>query len=31
VVTRHPSEKDQLLTEALTLRADLERFALAEA
>lgn len=31
VVTRHPSQKDQLLTEALTLRADLERLALAEA
>ena len=31
VVTRHPSQKDQLLTEALTLRADLERLAIAEA
>ena len=31
VVTRHPSQKDQLLTEALTLRGDLERLALAEA
>ena len=31
VVTRHPSQKDQLLTEALTLRADLERLATAEA
>ena len=30
VVTRHPSQKDQLLTEALTLRADLERLAVAE-
>ena len=31
VVTRHPSQKDQLLSEALTLRADLERLATAEA
>lgn len=31
VVTRHPSQKDQLLTEALTLRSDLERLAAAEA
>jgi type III restriction enzyme len=31
VVTRHPSQKDQLLGEALTLRADLERLAAAEA
>ncbi len=31
VVTRHPSQKDQLLSEALTLRSDLERLALAEA
>lgn len=31
VVTRHPSQKDQLLTEALTLRSDLERIAIAEA
>ena len=31
VVTRHPSQKDQLLTEALTLRGDLEKLALAEA
>jgi len=30
VVTRHPSQKDQLLTEALTLRSDLEKIALAE-
>ena len=27
VVTRHPSQRDQLLAEALTLRADLERLA----
>jgi type III restriction enzyme len=31
VVTRHPSQKDQLLGEAITLRADLERLATAEA
>lgn len=31
VVTRHPSQKDQLLLEALTLRSDLERLASAEA
>ncbi len=31
VVTRHPSQKDQLLTEALTLRSDLGNLALAEA
>lgn len=31
VVTRHPSQKDQLLAEALTLRGDLEKLALAEA
>ena len=30
VITRHPSQKDQLLTEALTLRKDLERIAIAE-
>jgi type III restriction enzyme len=27
VITRHPSQRDQLLAEALTLRADLERLA----
>ena len=31
VVTRHPSQKDQLLGEAITLRSDLERLAIAEA
>jgi type III restriction enzyme len=31
VITRHPSQRDQLLVEALTLRADLERLAAAEA
>ena len=31
VVTRHPSQRDQLLTEAITLRADLEKLAVAEA
>jgi type III restriction enzyme len=31
VVTRHPSQKDQLLGEAITLRLDLERLATAEA
>lgn len=31
VVARHPSQKDQLLGEAITLRADLERIAVAEA
>ncbi|MBA5871454.1 MAG: hypothetical protein GDA68_15875 [Nitrospira sp. CR2.1] len=30
VVTRHPSQRDQLLAEALTLRADLERLAALE-
>jgi type III restriction enzyme len=30
VVTRHPSQRDQLLAEALTLRADLERLAVLE-
>lgn len=30
VVTRHPSQKDQLLGEAITLRSDLERLATAE-
>lgn len=30
VITRHPTQKDQLLTEALTLRKDLERIAIAE-
>ncbi len=30
VVTRHSSQKDQLLTEALTLRSDLERIAVTE-
>ncbi len=31
VITRHPAQKDQLLTEALTLRKDLERLATLEA
>jgi len=31
VITRHPSQRDQLLSEAITLRADLEKLALAEA
>jgi type III restriction enzyme len=31
VITRHPSQRDQLLAEAITLRADLEKIALAEA
>lgn len=31
VVTRHPSQRDQLLIEALTLRGDLERLAATEA
>ena len=31
VITRHPSQRDQLLAEALTLRADLEKLAAAEA
>ena len=31
VVTRHPSQKDQLLGEAISLRSDLERLAIAEA
>ena len=31
VMTRHPSQKDQLLGEAITLRSDLERLAIAEA
>jgi type III restriction enzyme len=31
VVTRHPSQRDQLLAEAITLRGDLERLAAAEA
>lgn len=30
VVTRHPSQKDPLLADAVTLRADLEKLALAE-
>jgi type III restriction enzyme len=30
VITRHPSQKDQLLSEAITLRGDLEKIALAE-
>ncbi len=30
VVTRHPSQRDQLLAEAITLRADLEKLAVAE-
>jgi type III restriction enzyme len=31
VVTRHPSQKDQLLADAVSLRADLEKLALTEA
>jgi type III restriction enzyme len=31
VITRHPSQRDQLLAEAITLRADLEKLATAEA
>ena len=31
VITRHPSQKDQLLTEAITVRASLEKLAIAEA
>jgi type III restriction enzyme len=31
VITRHPSQRDQLLSEAITLRADLEKIAIAEA
>lgn len=31
VITRHPSQRDQLLADAITLRADLERLAGAEA
>jgi type III restriction enzyme len=31
VTTRHPSQRDQLLAEAITLRADLEKLAMAEA
>jgi type III restriction enzyme len=30
VIARHPSQRDQLLTEAITLRADLEKLAVAE-
>jgi type III restriction enzyme len=30
VITRHPSQRDQLLSEAITLRADLEKLAIAE-
>lgn len=30
VVTRHPSQRDQLLSEAITLRGDLEKLAVAE-
>lgn len=30
VITRHPSQKDQLLAEAITLRSDLEKIAAAE-
>lgn len=30
VITRHPSQKDQLLAEAITLRSDLEKVAAAE-
>ena len=30
VITRHPSQKDQLLAEAITLRADLEKIAATE-
>jgi type III restriction enzyme len=31
VITRHPSQRDQLLAEAITLRADLEKLAITEA
>lgn len=31
VITRHPSQRDQLLAEAVTLRADLEKLSAAEA
>lgn len=31
VITRHPTQKDQLLAEAITLRSDLEKLAAAEA
>ncbi len=31
VITRHPSQKDQLLAEAITLRSDLEKIAATEA
>jgi type III restriction enzyme len=31
VITRHPSQKDQLLAEAITLRTDLEKLAASEA
>jgi len=31
VITRHPSQRDQLLAEAITLRADLEKLTAAEA
>ena len=31
VITRHPSQRDQLLAEAITLRADLEKLAVSEA
>lgn len=31
VITRHPSQSDQLLADAITLRADLEKLAIAEA
>jgi type III restriction enzyme len=31
VITRHPSQKDQLLAEAISLRSDLEKVAVAEA
>jgi type III restriction enzyme len=31
VITRHPSQRDQLLAEAITLRGDLEKIAIAEA
>ncbi|MBI5781501.1 MAG: DEAD/DEAH box helicase family protein [Rhodocyclales bacterium] len=31
VITRHPSQRDQLLADAITLRADLERLAVEEA
>ncbi|AMV40232.1 DEAD/DEAH box helicase [Planctomyces sp. SH-PL62] len=30
VITRHPSQRDQLVAEAITLRSDLERLAIAE-